>query len=58
MSLFIGGLAFSDPLQIDAVKMGVLSGSLVSLLVGMAVLASVRASRDPQALTSGKHLHV
>ena len=38
MSLFIGGLAFVDPGQIDAVKLGVLSGSLVSALLGMAVL--------------------
>ncbi len=40
MSLFIGGLAFIDPAQIDAVKMGVLTGSLVSALIGMAVLAT------------------
>lgn len=40
MSLFIGGLAFVEPDQIDAVKMGVLSGSLISAIIGMAVLAS------------------
>ena len=39
MSLFIGGLAFADPSQIDAVKMGVLTGSIVSAIIGMVVLA-------------------
>ena len=39
MSLFIGGLAFADPSQIDAVKMGVLTGSMVSAIIGMVVLA-------------------
>ena len=38
MSLFIGGLAFKDPAQIDAVKIGVLMGSIVAALAGFAVL--------------------
>ena len=38
MSLFIGGLAFADPEQMDAVKLGVLGGSLLSGLVGFTVL--------------------
>ncbi len=38
MSLFIGGLAFSDPLMSDGVKMGVLAGSLCSALAGYVVL--------------------
>lgn len=41
MSLFIGGLAFDGPDQIDAVKMGVLTGSLASAIIGMAVLGFV-----------------
>lgn len=38
MSLFIGGLAFADAARIDAVKIGVLIGSLLSALSGFGVL--------------------
>ncbi len=38
MSLFIGTLAFDDPAQQTAVRLGVLSGSLLSGLVGYTVL--------------------
>jgi Na+:H+ antiporter, NhaA family len=38
MSLFIGGLAFSDPAIHDAVKIGVLMGSFASAIAGYAVL--------------------
>ena len=34
MSLFIGGLAFTDHAQADAVKIGVLAGSILSAIVG------------------------
>ena len=39
MSLFVGNLAFTDNIQyIDGVKIGVLSGSLLSTLVGYLLL--------------------
>ena len=38
MSLFIGDLAFDDPAVNDAVKIGVLGGSLLSALAGYVVL--------------------
>ena len=38
MSLFIGGLAFTDPAQSDAVKIGVLMGSLLSAFFGALIL--------------------
>ncbi len=41
MSLFIGNLAFTDQAQVDAVKLGVLSGSLVAAIGGFFLLKSV-----------------
>ncbi|MBX7457547.1 Na+/H+ antiporter NhaA [Qipengyuania sp. 1NDH17] len=38
MSLFIGNLAFADPAQIDAVKIGVLAGSTIAALAGYLLL--------------------
>ncbi|QYJ06253.1 Na+/H+ antiporter NhaA [Qipengyuania flava] len=38
MSLFIGNLAFADPAQVDAVKLGVLSGSTIAALAGYVLL--------------------
>ncbi len=38
MSLFIGGLAFTDPALSDAVKIGVLMGSIASALGGFTLL--------------------
>lgn len=40
MSLFIGGLAFDSAAQVDAVKLGVLAGSLVAALTGFFMLKS------------------
>jgi NhaA family Na+:H+ antiporter len=47
MSLFIGGLAFSDPAMGDAVKIGVLMGSLASAIMGAAVLRFAAPARAP-----------
>ena len=38
MSLFIGGLAFADPMLVDRVRLGVLTGSLLSAVAGAAIL--------------------
>ncbi len=48
MSLFIGGLAFAGPQQSDAVKIGVLMGSMASAITGAVVLlmASQKSSRS------------
>jgi NhaA family Na+:H+ antiporter len=66
MSLFIGMLAFAaDPVLQDAVKVGILGGSLLSGLAGWAVLLRVaprevpapasasRAGRPPRSQQSG-----
>lgn len=46
ISLFIGGLAFDgNPERVNAVKIGVFSGSLLSGLIGYAIL---RSGRKPQ----------
>ncbi len=51
MSLFIGSLSFADPSLMNEVRMGVLSGSIVSGIMGYAalMLASREKSSDPQA---------
>ena len=38
MSLFIGTLAFNTPAQIDAVRLGVIAGSVLSIILGLAIL--------------------
>ena len=51
MSLFIGGLAFTDPTLEHEVKLGVLTGSVLSALIGSAVLfasGTRREAGDPQ----------
>ncbi len=47
MSLFIGTLAFNDAAQIDAVRVGVITGSILSTLLGLSVLfsGSIRSSK-------------
>ena len=49
MSLFIGNLAFADPAQVDAVKLGVLSGSTIAALAGYVLLRM--ALPDPSTPT-------
>ncbi|KRB79703.1 sodium:proton antiporter [Sphingomonas sp. Root710] len=46
MSLFIGGLAFHDPLLGDEVKIGVLGGSLLSAICGYVLLRFSAAARQ------------
>jgi len=48
MSLFIGNLAFVDPDQIETVKLGVISGSVLSGLLGYCLLRFASAP-DPAA---------
>jgi len=50
MSLFIGGLAFLDPLRGDAVKIGVLGGSLLAALCGFALLRLASGPGRPDAM--------
>ena len=38
MSLFVGGLSFEDPALMNQVRLGVLSGSVVSGIMGYAAL--------------------
>ena len=50
MSLFIGSLSFEDPAMMNAVRLGVLSGSAVSAIVGYAALVlSTRSTTDEEA---------
>ena len=53
MSLFIGGLAFSTPIYLNEVRLGILTGSLISSLAGVAVLA---LAPRPQAETENETL--
>ncbi|WP_157216119.1 Na+/H+ antiporter NhaA [Flavisphingomonas formosensis] len=53
MSLFIGGLAFGDPLLVDEVKIGVLGGSLLSAIGGYMLLRAV--SSHPPPTGEGDH---
>ncbi|WFL76836.1 Na+/H+ antiporter NhaA [Altererythrobacter arenosus] len=49
MSLFIGNLAFADPVLIDAVKLGVLAGSTIAAIAGYLLLrATLSQEPEPQ----------
>ena len=47
MSLFIGNLAFADPVQVDAVKLGVLAGSTIAALAGYLMLRAALPAEAP-----------
>ena len=50
MSLFIGALAFESVVQSNAVRLGVLFGSLVSALIGSLILYMASSNTPPQKL--------
>ena len=51
MSLFIGSLSFADPEMMNAVRLGVLSGSAISAILGFsALLYAARPERQPQGV--------
>ena len=54
MSLFIGNLAFADPAQVDAVKLGVLAGSSIAALTGYFLLRSALPREEAQAPVEGE----
>lgn len=54
MSLFIGTLAFDDPDQLNAVRLGVLMGSTLSALLGIAVLRHHFRSEPESVRADGK----
>jgi Na+:H+ antiporter, NhaA family len=49
MSLFIGALAFRDPVLVEEVKIGVLAGSALSAVAGFAVLRLSSSSSAPSS---------
>ncbi|WPZ33433.1 Na+/H+ antiporter NhaA [Thalassobaculum sp. OXR-137] len=51
MSLFIGTLAFSDPALQSAVRIGVLGGTIVSIVLGMTALAWALKDQSPSTDT-------
>ena len=54
MSLFIGNLAFEDQATVDAVKLGVLSGSLIAALAGFFMLRAPLPDVPAEPDASGK----
>lgn len=49
MSLFIGALSFSDPAHMNAVRIGVLSGSAISAILGFGALWIAGQTTAPEA---------
>lgn len=52
MSLFIGGLSFSDPALMNEVRVGVLSGSVLSAILGYSALKLANKRNSDQAATA------
>ncbi len=48
MSLFIGGLSFDTPENMNAVRLGVLAGSAISAVLGYTVLRLSSGRKEPQ----------
>lgn len=46
VSLFVAGLAFDDPLMTDYAKVGIFSGSLISGVIGAAILSRARPNSE------------
>jgi NhaA family Na+:H+ antiporter len=46
ISLFVTGLAFADPATLGAAKVGILAGSVVSALVGVALIGAAHRRRE------------
>jgi Na+:H+ antiporter, NhaA family len=46
MSLFVGALAFSEEILLNQVRLGVPGGSLVSTLLGVALIMAAYRSRS------------
>ncbi|KWV91696.1 Na+/H+ antiporter NhaA [Erythrobacter sp. YT30] len=53
MSLFIGNLAFTDPALVDAVKVGVLAGSLVAAFAGFFLLKAALPGDEAEPAAEG-----
>ena len=56
MSLFISGLSFRDPLLLDHAKLGILTGSTVSGMIGLAVLFYLTPRRKSLQSDEGDHV--
>jgi NhaA family Na+:H+ antiporter len=54
MSLFIGGLSFSEQSHMNEVRLGVLTGSAVSALLGFAVLRWVARPGTRSGVTGSR----
>ena len=55
MSLFIGGLAFDDPLMLDSAKIGILAASLVSGIGGWILLSGAPSASVESGEVVGPH---